>query len=536
MAKDDDRDHEIGRKAAEIEQAARQAKRFRKMDYWLPYPKQLEFINATRLHRETGMFAATQVGKSETAAFMTACNLTGLYPKFWQGCRFDHAIDGWAVAKSLKMSRDISQAKLIGGVGEAWGTGMIPKHLLLPDPIASRGEGGAIDTIKVRHVSGKISTLRFRTYDAGREALQGSTLDWVWCDEEPDLEIYSEILSRISARPHGRLIITFTPLLGMSGISTRYRQEQSPDRTFVQMGIDDVPPAKDDLEAGGGGSGGAPPVYGHMPLAEREKIIEGYPVHEREARSRGEPMLGEGRVYTAPEGGPEGGGIVEMENHQAWPDYWVWGWGIDPGISHNFGAALCCFDVDQKIFHVVAEVRMTDATIGQQVNAMRQIERTLFNSTGMEIPVAWPADAGTRDRTAMVPMTKLYAQEGRKMMNEPASLPGINGQAKFSLEGGVAEIDKWERNGKWKIHARCRSYLEERRLYHRKDNEIVRLRDDVLCAARYGWMMRRKFLTLDVCRGVPDAIVGPGGRRRSDPQVRFARGSSNNQPYDIFNP
>jgi phage terminase large subunit-like protein len=259
--KGDEPNHALGRKASEIEAAARKAQRYRRMDFWTPYRRQLEFINATRLHREVGLFAGTQLGKSETAAFMTACNLTGLYPKFWKGIRYDHAIDGWSVAKSLKMSRDICQVKLIGGVGEAWGTGLIPRHLLLPDPIASRGEGGAIDTIKVRHVSGNISTLRFRTYDAGREALQGSTLDWLWLDEEPDFEIYSELLSRISARPHGRLIITFTPLLGMSGISVRYRQEHSPDRTFVQMGIDDVPPARGDLDEGGDsgqGAGAAP--------------------------------------------------------------------------------------------------------------------------------------------------------------------------------------------------------------------------------------------------------------------------------------
>jgi phage terminase large subunit-like protein len=537
MAKDDDRDHEIGRKAAEIEKAAREGRRFRKLDFWLPYPKQLEFINATRLHREVGFFAGTQLGKSETAAFMTACNLTGLYPKFWDGIRYEHAIEGWSVAKSQKMSRDISQAKLIGGLGEQWGTGLIPKHLLIGDPIMGRGESGSIDTIKVRHVSGDISTYRFRTYDAGREALQGATLDWLHLDEEPPLDEYSECLARISARANGRLIITFTPLLGLSGISVRYRQEHSPDRTFVQMGIDDIPPAKDDFPDGGGSSGGVA-VHGHISISEREKIVEGYPEHEREARSRGEPMLGEGRVYTAPEAA-----LVEMENHHAWPSYWLWGWGWDPGGgTHPAGATLNCFDPDQKVFHIVAELRMSGATIGQFAEAMRQVEKTLFNSMGMLIPTAYPADAHTRDKQSMTSWVKLLAQENRRMMNEPASLPGIVGQAKFSLEGSVAEIDKWERTGKWKVHARCRNYLEERRTYFRKDNEIVRLRDDVLCAARYAWMMRRKFKTLDDCRGmggVPGSWGGGGqhGGGGGKP-TQFARGSAGHVDgaYDLWNP
>jgi hypothetical protein len=142
----------------------------------------------------------------------------------------------------------------------------------------------------------------------------------------------------------------------------------------------------------------------------------------------------------------------------------------------------------------------------------------------MEIPVAYPADTGTRDRVSMTPLTKLYGQY-LKMMIEPASLPGITGQAKFSLEGSVAEVDQWERSGRWKVHRRCRAYLEERRLYHRKDGEIVRLRDDTLCSARYGFMNRRYFKTLDQCRGVPNPIVGPGGRRGGN--VRYARGSMN---------
>ena len=88
------------------------------------------------------------------------------------------------------------------GSKENFGSGMIPKHLFVGDPIAARGEGEAFDTIQVRHVSGGVSTLAIRTYKAGREALSGETLDFVWLDEEPpDLEIYSECLARISARP-----------------------------------------------------------------------------------------------------------------------------------------------------------------------------------------------------------------------------------------------------------------------------------------------------------------------------------------------
>ena len=59
-------------------------------------------------------------------------------------------------------------------------------------------------------------------------ALQGATLDIVWCDEEPErTEVYSELLARSTATG-GFLMITFTPLKGMTGISARYREEFSP--------------------------------------------------------------------------------------------------------------------------------------------------------------------------------------------------------------------------------------------------------------------------------------------------------------------
>jgi hypothetical protein len=45
--------------------------------------------------------------------------------------------------------------------------------------------------------------------------------------------------------------------------------------------------------------------------------------------------------------------------------------------------------------------------------------------------------------------------------------------------------------GRWKVFSTCKEWLEERRLYHRKDGKIVKERDDVLSASRYALMMLR---------------------------------------------
>ena len=339
----DDQNYEIGRLAAEIEAASAENRRYRAKDYWTPYPKQSQFFATGLQFRERGLFAGTQLGKTESAAYEMACHLTGEYPPDWPGRKFDKPVRAWAVGDSLKMVRDICQKKLCGepGDAEAKGSGMIPKDRFVGDPVLARGETNAYDSIQIRHASGGVSTLRFRTYQAGAMALQGETLDCVWLDEEPaDYAVYSECLARVGATG-GMLWITFTPLRGMSEISLRYRNEFSPDRTFVQFGIDDVPPD------------------GHIKPADRARILAGYAEHEREARARGEPLLGSGRIYKTPEAD-----IVEDVNHLSFPTYWKWGYGIDLGIDHPWAAALMAWDTDQDVIHIVGELRVNGQNAG----------------------------------------------------------------------------------------------------------------------------------------------------------------------------
>lgn len=49
-----------------------------------------------------------------------------------------------------------------------------------------------VDTVTVRHVTGGTSRVKFKTYDQGRTRWQTETLDWVWFDEEPPQDLYTE--------------------------------------------------------------------------------------------------------------------------------------------------------------------------------------------------------------------------------------------------------------------------------------------------------------------------------------------------------
>jgi phage terminase large subunit-like protein len=136
-----------------------------------------------------------------------------------------------------------------------------------------------LDTIKVHHVFGGTSIIGLKTYLSGREKFQGETLDWIWLDEECPMDIYTEALTRTNIGG-GPVWMTFIPLLGMSDVVRRFLQEKSPDRIVVGMTIEEVL---------------------HYTAEERQKIIDSYPDHERECRTKGIPVLGSGRIFPVEE-------------------------------------------------------------------------------------------------------------------------------------------------------------------------------------------------------------------------------------------
>src|SRR5215470_11115978 len=163
-----------------------------RLAYYKPYPKQLEFHTAIR--RERLLMAGNQIGKTLAGGFEAAMHATGRYPDWWQGKRFDRPTVGWSCGVTVEVVRDTVQKVLVGRTGQE-GTGAIPKDAIV-ELVTARGIPDLLDTIKVRHVSGGVSVIGLKTYASGREKFQGETLDFVWFDEEPPAEIYTEGLTR----------------------------------------------------------------------------------------------------------------------------------------------------------------------------------------------------------------------------------------------------------------------------------------------------------------------------------------------------
>ncbi len=187
------------------------------------YPKHMEFFAAGADFRERCFMAANRVGKTFGAGgFETACHLTGEYPKWWPGRRFEAPVRWWAAGKTNETTRDILQATLLGSIAQRDGrkhfdgTGVIPGEAL-GAVTWKQGVSELVDTIKVRHVSGGWSTLGFKSYQQGRGSFEGTAQHGIWLDEEPPEDVYGECLIR-TMTTQGIIMLTFTPLDGMSAV------------------------------------------------------------------------------------------------------------------------------------------------------------------------------------------------------------------------------------------------------------------------------------------------------------------------------
>ena len=184
------------------------------------YPKHLAFFAAGREYKERAFIAGNRCGKTLAGAYEMTLHLTGRYPDWWQGRRFDSAIEAWAAGDTNLTVRDIIQKEMLGQVGEH-GTGMIP-HDALVHTTSKPGVAGAVDSAFVRHATGKVSVLGFKSYAEGRANFQGTSKAMCWFDEEPPQDVYLEALMRtmvVAGCPEGgAMMLTFTPLSGWSDV------------------------------------------------------------------------------------------------------------------------------------------------------------------------------------------------------------------------------------------------------------------------------------------------------------------------------
>ncbi|MDS1141723.1 terminase family protein [Pusillimonas sp. SM2304] len=441
--------------AKTIMERARRA-RTNRLAYYRPYEKQLEFHAAGAKHRERLFSAGNQLGKTFSGGAETALHLTGRYPDWWEGKVFNRPTVGWAASVSGASTRDGVQRILFGrpGVDSELGTAAIPKDAI-KEIVRLPGMPNAYSSAVIRHggggdVQAGESVLGFRNYEQGREKFQVETLDFVWLDEEPPIDIYMEALTRTNTTM-GPVYLTFTPLQGMSLTVMRFLIEQHDGTTVIFMGIYDAK---------------------HYSKEHADAIVASYPEHEREARAFGKPVLGSGAVFP----------IAESEITCvpfSIPDDWPRLCAMDLGWDHPTAGVWLAHNLEADIVYLYDVYKRS-----KQVPA---VHASAIKARGAWIPVAWPHDALQKQKDTGVPMRDTYRAEGLNMLPERMQFE----DGSIGVEPGVQIMLNRMQTGRFKVFANCEDWLKEYRIYHRKDGVIVKQMDDAIDASRGGIMSLR---------------------------------------------
>lgn len=429
------------------------------------YVKQAEFHANGAKFRERLLMAGNQLGKTWSAGFETAMHLTGRYPDWWKGRVFDKQVMAWAAGVTGEVTRDTAQRVLLGRFNSI-GTGAIPRDAIKSKTM-KRGVADAVDTVVVTFggggdVQAGESLIGFKSYDQGREKFQGETLDVVWLDEEPDEDIYTEALTRTNATG-GMVYMTFTPLKGMTGTVKRFLLDKPAGTCVTTMTIEDAE---------------------HYTPEQRAAIIASYPAHEREARTKGIPTLGSGRIF------PVADDVISIAPFEI-PHHWPQIGGIDFGWDHPSAATRLAWDRENDVIYVVAGHRQKEQT------------PLMFAATvkpwGDWLPWAWPHDGLQHDKGSGQALRDQYAAQGLAMLADKATPPPVDGEEEGSggngVEAGLVEMLDRMQTGRWKVFSNLTDWFEEFRMYHRKDGKVVKLDDDLISSSRYAYMMRRFAIT-----------------------------------------
>lgn len=210
----------------------------------------------------------------------------------------------------------------------------------------------------------------------------------------------------------------------------------------------------------------------HLDEKTKRELRESTPPHLRKARELGVPQLGSGAVFP----------IAEADiliDPITIPDAWVRIGGMDFGWDHPWAAVDTAWDRDKDCIYLIKDFRKSELTPLAAKEALKSWETWL--------PWAWPHDGLQHDKGSGEELATQYRMRGFDMIPEKATFPdGSNG-----FEAGIMEmLDRME-TGRWKVFNTCAYWIEEFRLYHRKDGLVVKIRDDTISASRYAMMMRR---------------------------------------------
>ena len=405
------------------------------------YPKHQQFFASGATHRERLMLAANRIGKTESiGGYELVLHLTGDYPDWWIGRRFNHPARTWACGTTNQTVREILQRKFMGPVG-SHGTGLIPSDAIV-NIKSGRGVADSIDTVYVKHHSGGVSEMVFKSYEQGRKAFEGTDQHVILLDEEPPLGIYTECLLR-TMTCDGLIMGTFTPLQGISDVVKLFIPDEGEEisvgsRAVVYATWNDVP---------------------HLSEQAKAELLKSIPEYQRDARTKGIPYLGAGAIYQVPEAD------ITVPDFEI-PKHWPRAYALD--VCWNRTAALWgARDLETDTVYLYSEYYRAHA-------------EPVVHAEGIKARGDWingVIDPAARGRTQ---------DDGARLVDLYMALGLRLTYADNAVEAGIYTV--WERlsTGKLKVFASLKNWLSEYRIYRRDENgKIVKKNDHLMDDTRY---------------------------------------------------
>lgn len=427
-----------------------------------PHSKQALFHELGKSARQRLFLGGNRTGKTLCACVEVAFHLTGLYPKWWKGRRYDHPVDVWVAGVSKTSTKTVLQDQYY--LGNHKHLGYIPEHLITKQ-IKSHHIPEGIERVRVRHVSGGESSLEFMSYDQGREKFQGTKRDIIHFDEEPPLPVYQESLMRMLGtgdHEEGMIILTMTPLKGMTELLSSFMEIPEghviDTRAMVQASWEDNP---------------------HLTDEQREVIIEHMSPSEQKARQYGIPSLGSGMVYGLPLS------EIVVPNIPI-PAHWPRCYGMDFGWSNETAVIFLAKDRENDTTYVYAEYKQNETTPQQHVRNLRPYN--IEDMHGAYDPAGDSRSQNDGEKTAV-----LYKEEGLSMR-----------AGEKAKEKGTMQILQMFQNGQLKLFDTVKETIKELQGYARDEKgTIIKRNDHLMDALRYA-----------VVTALPGAQPFPQAQRR----------------------
>ena len=395
------------------------------------------------------VFGGNRSGKTECGAVETVWYARGIHPY-----KDNKPRDGWVVSLSQQVQRDVAQSKILSYLKKEW----IADIVMISGRKGS-ASNGIIDTIYVNNVFGGISKIGFKSCDQGREKFQGTSLDYVWFDEEPPEDIYTECKMRVIDKC-GEVFGTMTPLKGLTWVyNTIYLNKNNDSSVWYEfMDWNDNP---------------------YLSKEEIDRISETLSEEELQARKYGRFTSGTGMVYSEFD---ENFNVIEPFDV---PTEWYDKISIDPGLHNPLSCHWYACDYDGNIY-VIAEHYEKQKPIDYHAEKIKEISKHLeWPTKNGRIEAIIDSAANQRTLASEKSVSELFYDNGIL----------VNPYVNKDLFSGINRVKSYICNSsgirKLFIFKNCVNMVREIKGYYWGNNDAPTKKDDhALDELRYYIMSR----------------------------------------------